>query len=86
MITHCFYCMPYFLAYRIFICFFLQVVSQLFRARELDVSTQEKAANFNQIQESWNQSHALFMDSVEQVYNHSREIQAILMDTKVGKL
>ena len=62
-----------------------QVVSHLFRARELDVSIQQKAANFNQIQESWNQSHALFMDSVEQVYNHSREIQMILNDTKVGQ-
>ena len=70
----------------IYLFFFSQVVSQLFRARELDVSTQEKAANFNQIQESWNQSHVLFMDSVEQVYNYSREIQAILTDTKVGKL
>ena len=63
-----------------------QIVSQLFRARELDVSIQQKAANFNQIQESWNQSNTLFIDSIEQVYNHSREIQAILIDTKVGKL
>ena len=63
-----------------------QIFSQLFRARELDVSIQQKAANFNQIQESWNQSNTLFIDSIEQVYNHSREIQAILIDTKVGKL
>lgn len=63
-----------------------QIVSQLFRARELDDSIQQKAANFNQIQESWNQSNTLFIDSIEQVYNHSREIQAILIDTKVGKL
>ena len=62
-----------------------QIVSHLFRTRELDVSIQQKAANFNQIQESWNQSNAQFMDSVEQVYNHSREIQAILMETKVRK-
>lgn len=63
-----------------------QIFSQLFRARELDDSIQQKAANFNQIQESWNQSNTLFIDSIEQVYNHSREIQAILIDTKVGKL
>jgi len=59
-----------------------RIFSQLFRARELDDSIQQKAANFNRIQESWNQSNTLFMDSIEQVYNHSREIQAILIDTK----
>lgn len=63
-----------------------QIFSQLFRARALEDSIQQKAANFNQIQESWNQSNTLFMDSIEQVYNHSREIHAILIDTKVGKL
>lgn len=63
-----------------------QVLSKLFRAQELDVSIQEKAANFNLIQETWNQSHALFMNSIEQVYNHSREVQMILMETKVRQL
>lgn len=60
-----------------------QVMSKLFHARELEISVQEKAANYNQIQHSWNQSHALFMDTIEQVYNHSREIQATLVEAKV---
>lgn len=69
-----------------YFCDISQVISKLFSARELEVSVQEKAANFNQIQESWNQSHALFMNEIEQVYNHSMEIQATLMETKVCKL
>lgn len=62
----------------------LQVYSQLFLARELKLSVRIKENNFTKIQESWNQTHVQFMKTVEEVYNQSREIQAILMETRVG--
>ena len=65
-------------------CTTLQVYSQLFLGRELKLSVRIKENNFTKIQESWNQTHAQFMETVEKVYNQSREIQAILMETRVG--
>ena len=65
-------------------CAILQVYSQLFLARELKLSVKIKENNFTNFQESWNQTHAQFMETVEEVYNQSREIQAILMETRVG--
>ena len=65
-------------------CTILQVYSQLFLGRELKLSVRIKENNFTKIQESWNQTHAQFMETVEKVYNQSREIQAILMETRVG--
>lgn len=60
-----------------------QVVSKLFHAQKLEISVQEKAANYIQIQEGWNQSHATFKETIEKVYNYSGEMYATLTEAKV---
>lgn len=60
-----------------------QVMSKLFHTQKLEISVQEKAANYIQIQESWNQSHATFKETIEKVYNYSGEMHATLTEAKV---
>ena len=60
-----------------------QVFSQLTLARELEDTVKEKKENFTRIQEFYNQSHDQFMEDIEKVYSHSREVEETLMETKV---
>lgn len=65
------------------ICRISQIFSDRALAHEMQLKVKEKDTIVTKVQDFHNQSHDKFKADVEHVYNHSRAIEATLMETMV---